>query len=171
MKTLIVFLMLVGGLIAQDLPSVFYSDNGFLWADSLWNDLYVDTVGVDDTTAANQYVYAKLNYQYEWLNIAGIDTGATYTDSVIVQYATHNYAWDTDIMNYGISDTTWHFPPFMRDTTWTNVNYITGADAVTTVKVHVSDYDLIRIGLVGDGVENRVWKFKAQATLKDNKIK
>ena len=162
MKKLLAILILSISLIgignAQD---TFQINTSLFWADSLWDGIHIDTVGVDDTTAANTTSELRLNYQYDWMNIVAVDTGVTYDDSVLVEYAVYPLA------SNAVSDTIWTIVQFMRDSSWTNVNMMLNDNAITSYKVFVGDYDLIRVRIVNvNAVENRIFKFYATLSRK-----
>jgi hypothetical protein len=162
MKHLLLFLLLTGIINAQ---TIINTEGSFYWADSLWNDILVDTSATpDDTTAASLTSEKRLNFGFEWMYVTAIDTGATYTDSIAVEYGTIVPTPDT--INAGVAymagDTLWNAVQFMRDSTWTNVNSIVGANAHSTYAVYVGGYDLIRFRIKNaTTVEDRVWKFRA----------
>ena len=161
MKHLLFFLLFTVGISAQIKQD---ANGGYYWSDSLWNAIYVDTVGVDDTTAASTTSELSLNFQYDWMHITAIDTGATYDDSVVVEYGTKIYIPDTNRIGNAniVSDTLWQKVNFMRDSSWTNVNIMVNDNAYTTYAVYVGNYDLIRVRMVNaTAVENRIWKFYA----------
>lgn len=142
-----------------------FTGNGFYAADSLWQDY----TGVTDST--HQADTIKLNYQYEWFNITAIDTGTSVTDSIVVEYYTPDFTLAAGGV-YTESAGSWNVIPFMRDSTWTNLNLIVSAGAYLSYKMHVADYNLIRIRMTNTQVvAGRVWKYRGQAVLKDNKIK
>ena len=153
LSIIILSISLIGIGNAQD---TFQINTSLFWADSLWDGILIDTVGVDDTTTANLTSELRLNGQYDWMNIVAVDTGATYDDSVLVEYAVYPLA------SNAVSDTVWTVVQFMRDSSWTNVNMMLNDDAITSYKVFVGDYDFIRVRMVNvDAVQDRVFKFYA----------
>ena len=161
MKKLILFLLLLTGIASAQLDV----NGGYYWTDSLWNAILVDTSATpDDTTAASTTALIPLNFQYEWLSIVAVDTGATITDSIRLEYGTVRFVPDT--INAGIpymrKDTVWASVHFLRDSTWTNVNLISGANSQSTYKADVADYEVVRLRMVNATLtEDRVWKFYA----------
>ena len=128
---------------------------------TLWSDTLISLSDTID--------YIPLNYAYEWLNITAIDTGSVQTDTIVVEYPTHNYTRKTSSgrSRWEISDTTWTAVHFMRDSTWTNVNIIAAAASVTSYKIHVADYKEVRIRMANTvTVASKNWWFKAQGVYK-----
>lgn len=163
MKNLILSLLLLAGVstaqIKQDV------NGGIFWSDSLWNSIYVDTSATpDDTTAAQTTSMLKTNFQYEWLTITCVDTGASYDDSIKVYGGFSQWIPDTNRIGdiNMVSDTIWHILPFLRDSSWTNINLLVDDNAVKTYTGSISNTEFIKVELANsEAVENRIFKFYA----------
>jgi len=128
------------------------------WTDSLWTGVWIDTVGVDDTTAAQATSELRLNGQYDWMTITAVDTGTTYDDSCSIEAGIYVVA------NYAITDTVWQKVQFMRDSSWTNTNgsFLVDDNSVKSYTVFVGNYDLIRVKMNNvELIDNRVFWFYA----------
>lgn len=138
---------------------------GLFWSDSLWNGKYVlpvdsqfyaaDTIVVLDTLTAQASATLNVNFDYDWLTITAQDSGTTYDDSCIVEFKTPNGTWQP--------------VQFMRDSSWTNTNgrFIVDDASVKSYKIFIGDYEVIRVRMLNaELVENRVWRFWAQASHK-----
>jgi len=158
MKKLILLIVL---LVAFTLPAqvIYNLGNGILVSDTL----YQTSATVSDTLE-----YIPLNYDYEWLNITVSDTGSSLTDSLVVEYPTHNYTLKSGTTRrWEISDTTWSSVHFMRDSTWTNVNVMAKSNGTASYKIHVGDYLGVRIRMTNvQVVANRACWYKAQSVRK-----
>jgi len=162
-KLILILVVLVAGLTLGQIEM--NADGGFYWADSLYQT-YIDTAGVDDTTAASLTSSIDLSFNYEELHIVGIDTGATFTDSILVEYGTVRPAADvtTPGVKWSASDTIWNSVHYMRDSTGTNKVWMNGAAAHIPRMVDVSGYEMIRVRFANDitklGTDTSVvWKF------------
>ena len=124
--------------------------------------LVSDSLKQTSPTSADTIHYIPLNFDYSWMNITAIDTGSTFTDSVVVEYATYNYILKTGTTRrFKISDTTWTDVQFMKDSVWSDVDIMANAGANTGYKIFVGDYHLIRIRMTNaEVVADRVWFYK-----------
>lgn len=152
---------------------------GVIWADSLWeaswlvpNDTTIagsDTTIVLDTISARLTFEIPLDYEYDWMTLTAIDTGATYTDSSVVEFAAYEFG-KKNVRGFPqdtISTTHWNTANFLRDSTWTNVTTIAGADLETSYTAFVGGLAKIRVRIINaEAVENRVWKFIVQLSRK-----
>lgn len=161
-KLIVLFLLCVGVISAQIKQEV---NGGLYLADSLYQT-YIDTVGTDDTTAAHTSTTISLNFMYDWLNIVAVDTGATFDDTIAVEYGTKIYVPSTNKIGdrLMVSDTIWATATFIKDSTWSAVSYLTNDDAQTPYTIWVSDYDLLRLryanSIANGGTDTScVWKF------------
>ena len=149
------------------------------WADSLWgaNDTLIvtdsifrtaDTVVVVDSIAGHTSSVLELNGQFDWMNITAIDTGTTYDDSCVVQYGILKI-WKDASTPYAVVryDTLWQRVQFMRDSSWTNTNFIVDGNSTKSYRVFVGDYDLIRVYMSNvQAVNNRLFRFYATLSRK-----
>ena len=162
MKTLILALLMAFTLQAQ---TIFDIGTGILVSDTLKQSSTASTVDTID--------YIPLNYEYDWLNITVIDTGATYTDSLVAEYPTHSYTLKSGTTRrWEISDTTWADVQFMKDSTWGDVDVMANSDAISGYRIFVGDYLEVRIRMTNVEVidsiavaDRSVW-YKAQAVRK-----
>jgi len=152
--------------------------NSFILYDSLSNAIYVpDTVfaisGTDtlgsmiDTSAAKTTVEIPLNFDFEWLNLTAIDSGTTYDDSIKVEYPIYTVAITSGKM--AVTDTIWQPVQFIRDSSWTNISggLLVDDNSTKSFQIFVANYPSIRVNMVNTvAVENRVWRFIAQANRK-----
>ena len=150
----------------------------FVVYDSLWNDIYVpDTVfaisGTDtlgsmiDTSEAQTVVIIPLGGEYDWLTLTAIDTGTTYDDSIMVEYSNYKVALTSGKM--AVIDTVWQPVQFIRDSSWTNISgaLLVDDNSTKSFQIFVGDYESIRVRMINaTAVENRVWRFIAQANRK-----
>jgi hypothetical protein len=129
-------------------------DYGIFVNDSLHNS-WIDTVGTDDTTAAVTSKELTLKYQYDFLTISLKDTGATYDDSIMVEFT------DPD-------QTAWYPVSYIKDSTMTNVTQpLVDDNSQHSFLVYVAPYYKIRIRMINTvAVENRVFYFTLQAARK-----
>ena len=140
-----------------------------IWDDSLYTT-WIDTLAAgstdDDTTVAKTTVYIPLDFEYEWLVLTAIDTGATYDDSVKI-WGTYYELKPTQLE---VSDTSQTSVIYLRDSTWTQLTaallpvddasihtYTVWAGALGGIILELSNVE---------AVNNRVWYFKLQATKK-----
>jgi hypothetical protein len=146
MKRLIIFVLLTIPLFGQIKTEV---PNGYFWSDSLWNGIWVDTVGVDDTTAAHASAILDVGFNYDWMTITCIDTGETFDDSVRVYIGTIIYtpASGGTSQKPAKSDTLWNVASFLRDSTWTNLNTLVDDASQHTYTVFVGDARLVKVSL------------------------
>lgn len=167
MKKLIILLLFTIPLIGQVKKDI---NGGYYWSDSLFNDIYVDTSATpDDTTAAVTESVLDIKFNYEWMTITCVDTGATYDDSVKVEIGTKTYvkASGGTSQGYVVDDTLWNIAAFVRDSTWTNLNILVDDNNQKSYTVFVGDAELIRVSLINAVlVENLVFKFYAVLTRK-----
>jgi len=129
MKTFLIILALAGITFGQTEISPNYDDAGFIYlSDSLYY-VYVDTVGVDDTTAAVLSKSWTPKMQYEWLTIAKIDTGTTYDDTLWVKYQ----------LPY---QTGWYPVEYTKDSTWSDITQPLPIDDASqhSFKIYIADY-------------------------------
>lgn len=176
MRKLLIAIVLLTGLVnAQNSLNL---GSTLVVYDSLWNDIYVpDTVfaisGTDtlgsmiDTSAAQTVVEIQLGGEYEWLTLTAIDTGTTYDDSIMVEYP--NYQVALTLGKVVVTDTVWQPVQFIRDSSWTNISgaLIVDDSSVRSFQIFVGNYQSIRVRMLNATlVENRVWRFIAQATRK-----
>lgn len=178
-KLLVALILLVGISHAQNS----WDKSTALWvSDSLWNGIYVpDTVfaisGTDtlgsmiDTSVAQTSVEIPLDYQYEWLNLTCIDSGATYDDSIMVEYPIYKFA--KSITNprqpLAVTDTIWHPVHFIRDSSWTNISgaLLVDDNSTKSFQIFVANYPSIRVRMLNATlVDNRIFWFMAQANRK-----
>ena len=140
-------------------------NQGFYWSDSLWNDIYVDTSATpDDTIAVNTTSEYDVNFMYEWITITINDTGSTITDSLYLEGANYVLAADTNSRNvkYMKGDAVWLKIPFLRDSTWTNVDVMAKANRYHSYTAHIGGFESIRVRLGNvTATENRISKFMA----------
>lgn len=169
MKKLIFLLLIcVGTLLAQygeqlgglSLPKA------SIWDDSLYTT-WIDTSATpDDTTTAKSNVYIPLDFEYEWLVLTAIDTGATYDDSIKV-WGTY---YEVSPNQLSVEDTIPTTMLYMRDSTWTQLT--TSLLPVDDASVHT--YTIWAGALGGviiemanvQAVNNRAWFYKLQAIRK-----
>lgn len=161
MKNLLVALMLLVPAYSQTEMLINYGemfDYGIFVNDSLHN-IWIDTVGVDDTTAAATYKTLTLKYQYDFLTISLRDTGTTYDDSITVEFSNPD-------------ETAWYPIPFIKDSTYSTVTLPLVDDASQhSFLVYVEPYYKIRIRLLNTvAVNNRVFYFTLQASKKNRQF-
>ncbi len=164
MKTLLIaILLLTSSLFAQKYYEV---GSGFFINDSL----YQDYTGVTDST--DSYDEINLGFGFGFLTITAIDTGTTYTDSVVVEYAMPGFAQSLTSGNltYNQVDSTtiWQRVQFMRDSSWTNTNLIPDNNSTKSYQVFVGSYEKIRLRMTNAQlVAGRVWRYRVSATKKE----
>lgn len=152
---------------------------GIFWIDSLWNGVYVmpndtsftatDTTVILDTLSANVDVEITLNFEYDFLTLTVIDTGTTYTDSCIAEFAAYefNKVVTGNRPKYTIKETYWNSINFLKDSTWTSGNLVPNNDLRQTYTAFVGNLAKIRLRMTNlEAVNNRVWKFIIQASRK-----
>ena len=124
--------------------------------------LVSDSLKQTSPTSADTIHYIPLNFDYDWMNITAIDTGSTFTDSVVVEYATYNYTRKTGTTRrFEISDTNWNDVQFMKDSIWSDVDIMANAGANSSYTIFVGGYHLIRIRMTNaEVVADRVWFYK-----------
>lgn len=153
MKKILLFLFFVGIAYGQKYPL----NNGFYWADSL----YQDYTGVTDSTVSTQVL--DLNFNYEWANITISDTGTTYDDTLYIEKGYKELIADTNRVGNipMITDTLWYPIQFIRDSTWTNITQPLVDDAsVHTYTGFVGDAELLRLRQANvQIIANRVTRF------------
>jgi len=163
MKTLLIaILLLTSSLFAQKYYDV---GSGFFINDSL----YQDYASVTDSTDSIDVI--NLGFGFEWLTITAIDTGATYTDSIVVEYSMPGFAQSLTSRNltYNQVDSTtiWQKVQFMRDSSWTNTNLIPDNNSTKSYQVFVGSYNKIRLRMTNEAiVEGRVWRYRVSAVKK-----
>jgi len=176
--TALIFILFIGVNFAQDSSyqtrddlNVFNLTTGTYWSDSLYNALYVTT----DTTASDiDTLWEKTssefftNLLYDWMNITIQDTGATYDDTLVVQYGIPR------VKNNVVIDTIWQPVQFMRDSSWTNINggrFLVDDASVHSYNVWIGNYSLIRILMTNVEVRNnRVARFWAILSKKNTRF-
>lgn len=133
-------------------------DYGIFVNDSLHN-IWIDTAGVDDTTAAVTSKELTLKYQYDFLTISLRDTGTTYDDSIMVEFTNPD-------------QTAWYPVQFIRDSTYSNVTQpLVDDDSQHSYLVYAGSYYKIRIRLINTvAVNNRVFYFTLQAAKKNRQF-
>ena len=158
-KLILLVLFLVPFIYGQN---IWDTGTGEYLSDSLWNNYLVDTVGVDDTLfTPKTSVMIPLDFSYDFGNITAIDTGSSYTDTAVVQYAIF------DRNKTGMIDTIWQPLQFMRDSSWTNTNLIPTAASVKSYSFFVGDKSLIRVYMTNvEAIINRIFYFKMQLSKK-----
>lgn len=131
---------------------------GAFWVDSLYNDIYVDTSATpDDTTAARTTSDSMhLGFDYEWCEFTVNDTGATYTDSTIIE----GY-YPTGLTGKGSSAIAsgggWRRINFVKDSSWTSVSDLVAADKYASYSAFVGGCWAIRFRTINaEAVENKV---------------
>ena len=152
---------------------------GIFWVDSLWNGVYVlpndsvftatDTTVVLDTLSAQTTVELTLNFEYDWLTVTIIDTGTTYTDSCVAEFAAYEFGKKNvrGFVQDTIKSTHWNAVNFLRDSTWTNGNFAPNNNLEQTYTAFVGGVAKIRFRMTNaEAVENRIWKFIIQASRK-----
>lgn len=148
-------ILLIGIAQAQKYPL----NNGYYWADSL----YQDYPSVTDSTVTERIL--DLNFNFDWANITLSDTGASYDDTVYIDKGFKVLIPDTNQVGNKsmISDTLWYAIQFIRDSTWTNATQPFVDDAlIRTFTAFVGDAELLRIRLANVTiVAGRVFKFYA----------
>lgn len=133
-------------------------DYGIFVNDSLHTQ-WIDTVGVDDTTAAATYKTLTLKYQYDFINITLTDTGATYDDTLTVEFTNPD-------------ETAWYPVQFIKDSTYSNVTLPLIDDASQhSYMIYVGNYYKIRIRMTNvQAINNRVHYFTLQAAKKNRQF-
>ena len=152
---------------------------GLFWVDSLWNGVYVmpvdsqfratDTVIVLDTISVQTSVEITLNFEYDFLTVTVIDTGDTYTDSCVAEFASYEFSKNVTggYPSYDISTTHWNAINFLKDSTWTSGNLVPNTSSTQTYTAFVGNLATIRFRMTNEeAVLNRVWKFIVQASRK-----
>jgi hypothetical protein len=169
MKKLLAILILSMSLIGiVNAQKYFDRGTGFFISDSLYQD-YAGITTSDSTDASDEI---SLNFDYDWLTITALDTGTTYTDSCIVEYAMYSVGYDTvyrPTTTYIVTGTIWQPVQFMRDSSWTNTNgyFLIDNSSIKSYKLFVGDYEKIRIRMLNSTiVAGRVWKYWIQASRK-----
>jgi hypothetical protein len=171
MKTLLIaILLLTSSLFAQKYYEV---GSGFFINDSLYQD-YPDLTAESPIDSTNTYDIINLGFGFEWLTITAIDTGTTYTDSIVVEYSMPGFAQSLTSRNltYNQVDSTtiWQPVQFMRDSSWTAI--VGGAipidnNSIHSYRVFVGSYDKIRVRMTNAAlVAGRVWKYRISAVKK-----
>jgi len=137
MKKLMTSLLFIVGLLSPLFGQVLKPHNGgFYWSDSLYGT-YIDTVGVDDTIQARTTSVVSMNFNSEWLSIVATDSNGTAADSGVVEFKTMGFSLSsTPTRNF------WNVIPFMKDSTWTNANVLTGGNSFM---LYVGGYDSVRV--------------------------
>lgn len=183
MKRLFAILILSISLIGIGNAQNSWDKSTALWvSDSLWNDIYVpdtlfaisgtDTLGtLIDTSVAQTSVEIPLDYQYEWLNLTCIDSGATYDDSIMVEYPIYKFAKSSTNPRQplAVTDTVWQPVQFIRDSSWTNISgaLLVDDNSTKSYQIFVANYPSIRVRMINATlVENRIFWFMAQANRK-----
>lgn len=151
------FLLLVPFTFGQSEMVISYGDlfdYGIFINDSLHTQ-WIDTVGVDDTTAAVTYKTFTTKYQYDFITVSLTDTGATYDDSIMVEFSNPD-------------ETAWYPVAYIKDSTMTNVVQPLVDDASQhSFLLFVAPYYKIRIRMTNvQAVNNRVFYFTLQAAKK-----
>ena len=148
------------------------SNQGLWFNDSLWNTIYVpaedtvitaggDTTIVIDTFYTRSSMVLPLNFQYDWVYIVVYDTGATYTDSLLVKQGMIRY------VNKKPNDTTWTNIP-VKDSTFGTVNILANSNSVYGYLVYTPGMECISINLTNaEAVENRVTRIWGSAKKRD----
>ena len=156
MKILILMLLLTLPVMAQN---VFNLGTGILVS---------DTLKQTSPSSADTIDYVVLDYEYEWMNITVIDTGATFTDSLVVEYPSHNYTLKSGTTRrWQISDTTWNAVHLLLDSTGTNKNTMIKANGTASYRIDVRSYREVRIRMINvEVVANRSVWYKAQFSKK-----
>lgn len=128
-------------------------DYGIFVNDSLHNQ-WIDTVGVDDTTAAVTYKTLTLKYQYDFITVTLKDTGTTYDDSIAVEFTNPD-------------ETAW-YPVAVRDSVDTvRAQPLVDDNSQHAYTFYAGSYYKIRIRLLNaTAVNNRVFYFTLQAARK-----
>lgn len=147
MKKLILSLLLLVGISTAQIK--LEKGGNLFWADSL-----------SSTRTTSEL---EVNGQFDYMNITAIDTGTTYTDSCVVEYAVYRLNQSSTVPpKVAVYDTIWQKVQFMRDSSWTNTNLIPDNASVKSYQVFIGDYDLIRVRMTNvQVVSNRVFKFYA----------
>lgn len=168
MKALFLSLLFLIPLFSQDAGEklkYFDAGAGFFINDSL----YQDYTGVTDSMDTIDEI--DLGFGYDFVTITAIDTGTTYTDSVIVEYALPGF--DKGVSTSGLnfkqvdSTTIWQRVQFMRDSSWTNTNLIPDNASVKSYQIYVGSYDKIRIRMINAAVvAGRVFYYRVSASKK-----
>jgi hypothetical protein len=128
-----------------------------------------DTTVILDTISVNVDVEITLNFEYDFLTITVIDTGTTYTDSCIAEFASYEFGRRVTrgVPEDTIKATYWNSINFLKDSTWTSGNLVPNNDLRQTYTAFVGDLAKIRLRMTNaEAVENRVWKFIIQASRK-----
>jgi hypothetical protein len=157
MKKLIIFLAL---LVTIPVFGQMEMGRGYAYSDSLYQDLS----GVSDTT-----FIMSLGFQYDWLTITMVDTGSTYTDSLVAEHSSYTVSLKSSVTTrvFEIADTVWSDVAFMKDSTWSDVDVMANAGAVTSYTIFVGDCDKVRIRMINvEAVSDRVCYFKAMLSRK-----
>ena len=163
MRTLLIAILLfTSSLFAQKYYEV---GSGFFINDSL----YQDYASVTDSTDSIDVI--QLGFGFDFLTITAIDTGTTYTDSVVVEYAMPGFAQSLTSRNltYNQVDSTtiWQKVQFMRDSSWTNTNLIPDNNSTKSYMVFVGNYEKVRVRMTNEQlVAGRVWKYRVSANKK-----
>jgi hypothetical protein len=140
-----------------------------VWDDSLYT-AWIDTLAAgdedDDTLTARETVYIPLNFEYEWVTLTAIDTGATYDDSVKI-WGTY---YEVTPNQLEVEDTSETSMPYLRDSTWTQLTtsllpvddssihtYTIWAGALGGIILELSNVEV---------VYSRTWFYKLTAILK-----
>jgi hypothetical protein len=154
-KVMLFAILLIGITQAQQYPL----NNGYYWADSL----YQDYTGVTDSTVTERIL--DLGFNYDWANITLSDTGTTYDDTLYIDKGFKVLVADTNLAGYKpmVSDTLWYAIQFIRDSTWTNATQpFVDDNSIRTFTAFVGDAELLRIRLANVTiVAGRVFKFYA----------
>ena len=126
--------------------------------------LVSDTLDQTSAAVSDTIDYIPLNWDYDWGNITTIDTGATYTDSIVVEYPTFNYTLKSGTTRrWEISDTTWTAVQFLKDSTWTDTSIMAKSNGTASYRLFVGDYKEIRIRMINvEVVADRSFWYKAQ---------
>lgn len=161
MKNLLIALLFLTPLYSQTEMLINYGemfDYGIFVNDSLHTQ-WIDTVGVDDTTAAVTSKELTLKYQYEFLTISLKDTGTTYDDSIKVEFTNPD-------------ETAWYPVQFIKDSTFSNVTQpLVDDNSQHSYMVYVGAYYKIRIRMTNvAAVNNRVHYFTLQAAKKNRQF-
>jgi hypothetical protein len=150
------FLLLVPFTFAQTEMLINYGemfDYGIFVNDSLHNT-WIDTVGVDDTTAAVTSKELTLKYQYDFITVTLTDTGATYDDSIMVEFTNPD-------------QTAW-YPVTIKDSTGAvKIQPLVDDASQHSYLFDAGTYYKIRVRLINaTAVTNRVFYFTLQASRK-----
>lgn len=148
MKKTILILLLAVPLFGQSyLISTDYDMGSFI-SDSLYFDWISED---DDTTSGVTYKQFDNKFRYSWAVITLIDTGATYDDSLRIQYSDPS----------GVNWSDFHF---LKDSTWKTVTQpIADDNSVKSYMAYIEPYWKFRVYMTNTvEVENLVHYFKIQ---------